>query len=88
MFSSPLDPVQLGLWAGVEGELQVKHVDVRDTAQHESGGSEEVNDGCVGPGHRLRDPLVGELPPTVQVKHLQISVFAHSDSNIRFLFTL
>ena len=40
-------------------------------AEHESRGPEEVYDGGVGSRHGLGHALVGQLPPTLQVKHLQ-----------------
>ena len=43
---------------------------VGDAAQHEPGRPVEVDDGGVGPGHGLGNPLIGQLSSTVQIKHL------------------
>ena len=40
-------------------------------AEHEARGPEEVYDGGVGSGHGLGHALVGQLPPALQVEHLQ-----------------
>ena len=39
----------------------------------------------VGPGHGLGHPLVGQLPPLLQVKHLQVAVLTHRHSYVRLL---
>ena len=70
MFPSPLYPVHLCLWTGIERELEIKDVYVGDAAQHEPGRPVEVDDGGVGPGHGLGNPLIGQLSSTVQIKHL------------------
>ena len=71
MLPPPLDPVQPGLGGGVQGELQVKHVDVRDGPEEESGRPEKVQNGSVGAGlAKLNQHTKCRNKNPIQVKNL------------------
>ena len=54
-------------------------------AKHEPCRAKEVDDRRVSPRHRLGHSLVCQFSAALQLKHLEVSILAHSHGHVRLL---